>query len=184
LAAYAAALYRKFELPPHLRKLVEVLEAVERGDISRVLISLPPRHGKSLITLRLFPAWYLGKNPTKSIITSTYGQELSSDFGRRVRAFTRERLHKSIFPECIIADDSDAVHRFHTTAGGAYYAVGAGGPITGRGADLFLFDDLIKSREDANSASVRRSLQSWYESVAYPRLEPGGAIIGISTRWH
>jgi hypothetical protein len=88
-----------------------------------------------------------------------------------------------IFSECIISDDSDSVHRFHTTAGGAYYAVGAGGPITGRGADLLLIDDPIKSREDASSAAFRRSLQGWYESVAYPRLEPGGAIVLIQTRW-
>jgi len=89
-----------------------------------------------------------------------------------------------IFSECIISDDSDSVHRFHATAGGAYYAVGAGGPITGRGADLLLIDDPIKSREDASSAAFRRSLQGWYESVAYPRLEPGGAIVLIQTRWH
>jgi len=91
---------------------------------------------------------------------------------------------KESFSECIISDDSDSVHRFHTTAGGAYYAVGAGGPITGRGADLLLIDDPIKSREDASSAAFRRSLQEWYESVAYPRLEPGGAIVLIQTRWH
>lgn len=184
LSAYAAALYRRFELPSHLRELVGVLEAVERGEMDRVIVCMPPRHGKSLITSQLFPSWYLGKNPDKSIIAASYGQELASDFGRRVRNFASEKLHRSIFPECKIADDSDSVHRFHTTVGGAYYAVGAGGPITGRGADLLLIDDPIKSREDANSPAFRRSLQAWYESVAYPRLEPGGAIVLIQTRWH
>ena len=173
-----------FALPPHLKILVETLEAVERGELDRVILTIPPRHGKSLITSQLFPAWFLGRNPTKSIIASSYGQELASDFGRRVRGFTRERLHRSIFPDCVIADDSDSVSRFHTTAGGAYYAVGAGGPITGRGADLLLIDDPIKSREDADSPAFRRALESWYESVAYPRLEPGGAIVLIQTRWH
>jgi len=184
LAAYAAALYRKFELPPHLRELVEVLEAVERGELDRVTITMPPRHGKSLITSQLFPSWYLGRNPEKSIIAASYGQELASDFGRRVRNFASEKLHRSIFPECKISDDSDSVHRFHTTQGGAYYAVGAGGPITGRGGDLILIDDPIKSREDADSAAFRRGLQAWYEATLYTRLEPGGAIILIQTRWH
>ena len=184
LAAYGAALHRRFELPPHLRALVEALEAVERGEIERLVITMPPRHGKSLVTSQLFSSWFLGRNPTKSIIASSYGQELVSDFGRRVRNFCSERLHRQIFPECVISDDSDSVHRFHTTLGGAYFAVGAGGPITGRGADLLLIDDPIKSAEDANSATFRRSLQTWYESVAYPRLEPAGAIVLIQTRWH
>jgi predicted phage terminase large subunit-like protein len=184
LAAYCAALYRRFELPPHLQTLIATLEAVERGELDRVIIAMPPRHGKSLVTSQLFPAWFLGRNPTRSIIAASYGQELASDFGRRVRNFASERLHCTVFADCIIADDSDSVHRFHTTLGGAYYAVGAGGPITGRGADLLLIDDPIKSREDANSPTFRRSLQSWYEHVAYTRLEPGGAIVLIQTRWH
>ncbi len=184
LAAYAAAMYPRFELPAHLRILVGVLERVERGELDRVIICMPPRHGKSMTTSQLFPAWYLGRNPTKSIIASSYGQELASDFGRRTRNFASERLHRQIFPDCVIADDSDSVHRFHTTAGGAYYAVGAGGPLTGRGADLLLIDDPIKSAEDARSAAFRRSLQDWYESVAYTRLEPGGAVVLIQTRWH
>src|SRR5208337_1910009 len=184
LSAYAAAQYSRFELPPHLRILVGMLERVERAELDRVIICMPPRHGKSLLTSQLFPAWYLGRNPAKSIIASSYGQELASDFGRRVRNFASERLHRQIFPDCVIADDSDSVHRFHTTAGGAYYAVGAGGPLTGRGADLLLIDDPIKSAEDARSATFRRSLQDWYESVAYTRLEPGGAVVIIATRWH
>ncbi|MGA8643879.1 phage terminase large subunit [Candidatus Binatus sp.] len=184
LAAYSAAMYPKFELPSHLRILVQVLERVQRGELDRVIICMPPRHGKSMTTSQLFPAWYLGRNPSKSIIASSYGQELASDFGRRVRNFASERLHRQIFPECVIADDSDSVHRFHTTAGRAYYAVGAGGPLTGRGADLLLIDDPIKSADDARSPVFRRSLQDWYESTAYTRLEPAGAVVLIQTRWH
>jgi hypothetical protein len=109
---------------------------------------------------------------------------LGTDFGRRVRGFVSDQLHRAIFPQCIISGDNDAAHRFGLLAGGAYYAVGAGGPITGRGADLLLIDDPIKSREEAYSATARRSLQNWYESVAYTRLQPGGAIVLIQTRWH
>ena len=184
LAAYAAAMYPRFELPRHIQILIQVLERVERGELDRVIICMPPRHGKSMTTSQLFPAWYLGRNPAKSIIASSYGAELANDFGRRVRGFVVDDLHRAIFPDCRVVDDSNAVHRFGLTAGGNYYAVGAGGPITGRGADLLLIDDPIKSREDANSAAVRRSLQSWYQDVAYTRLQPGGAIVLIQTRWH
>ena len=93
-------------------------------------------------------------------------------------------MHKKIFPECVVSDDSAAAHRLSTTKGGTYIATGCGGSITGRGADLLLIDDPIKSPEDANSATFRRSLQTWYEGVAYPRLEPSGAIVLIQTRWH
>jgi predicted phage terminase large subunit-like protein len=184
LAAYAAAMWSPFQLARHHKLVVEKLEAVERGDIDRLMIFLPPRHGKSLAASTLFPAWYLGRHPDRSIIACSYGQELASDFGRRVRGYVTDQLHTTIFPDSRVVDDSNAVHRFGLTRGGNYYAVGAGGPITGRGADLLLIDDPIKSREDANSAAFRRGLQSWYESVAYTRLQPGGAIVLIQTRWH
>src|SRR6202171_5492865 len=184
LAVYCSLVWPRFEMAPHHRLIVEHLEKVERGEIDRLLITLPPRHGKSLIASTLFPAWYLGRNPERSIIASSYGQELASDFGRRVRNFVAEPLHRAIFPKCVHSDDSNAVHRFNLTAGGAYYAVGAGGPITGRGADLLLIDDAIKSREQAYSPAERKSLQDWFESVAYTRLQPGAAIVMVQTRWH
>ena len=106
----------------------------ERGDISRLMIFLPPRHGKSLITSSLFPAWYLGRHPDHHVIFATYGQELSDDFGRRVRNSIVDQVHQAVFPNCRLSEDSSAAHRFNTTQGGAYYAVGRGGPITGRGA--------------------------------------------------
>ena len=184
LSAYAAAMWPPFQLARHHKLIVDKLEAVERGEIDRLMIFLPPRHGKSLIDSTLFPAWYLGRHPDRSIIASSYGQELASDFGRRVRGYVTDQLHVAIFPDSRVVDDSNAVHRFGLTGGGNYYAVGAGGPITGRGADLLLIDDPIKSREDANSAAFRRSLQDWYQHVAYTRLQPGGAIVLIQTRWH
>jgi predicted phage terminase large subunit-like protein len=184
LAIYASLMWPPFELARHHKLLVEELERVERGEVDRLMIFMPPRHGKSLLASTLFPAWYLGRSPGRSIIASSYGQELASDFGRRTRNFVADPMHRAIFPECVIADDSSAVHRFNLSAGGAYYAVGAGGPITGRGANLLLIDDPIKGREQAYSAAERRSLQQWYESVAYTRLQPAGAIVLIQTRWH
>lgn len=184
LACYAIAQWPSFALARHHEQIVAKLEAVERGDISRLMIFLPPRHGKSLIASSLFPAWYFGRHPERHVIFTTYGQELSDDFGRRVRNFIVDDVHQAVFPNCRLSDDSAAAHRFNTTAGGAYYAVGRGGPITGRGANLLLIDDPIKDREEANSETTRKLLHDWYAYVAYPRLMPGAAVIIIQTRWH
>ena len=184
LSAYCVALHPPFELTRHHRFLVNKLESIVRGEIDRLMLFLPPRHGKSLFASTLFPAWYLGRHPERSIITASYGAELAGDFGRRVRTFVSSDLHRAIFPSSCIADDNAAVHRFGLSRGGNYYAVGVGGPITGRGADLLLIDDPLKGSEDAYSVTARRSLQTWFESVAYTRLQPGAAIVLIQTRWH
>ena len=184
LASFATLVYRRFELTAHLRMVIRQLERIERGEIDRLMLFLPPRHGKSLITSQIFPAWYLGRHPDRSVIASSYGQELASDFGRKVRNTMAEQLFESVFPQARISPDSTAAHRFATLSGGNYFAVGAGGPITGRGADLLLIYDPIKSAEQAYSASERKSLQSWFEHVGYTRLQPGGAIVLIQTRWH
>jgi predicted phage terminase large subunit-like protein len=184
LACYALALSPQFELAHHHEQIVSRLEAIERGELSRLIVCLPPRHGKSLITSTLFPAWYLGRNPDRHMIFASYGQELSDDFGRRVRNLLADPLHQAIFAACRLSEDSTAAHRFNTTRGGAYFAVGRGGPITGRGANLLIIDDPLKDYEEASSETVRRSLHDWFASVAYTRLTPAGAIVLIQTRWH
>jgi predicted phage terminase large subunit-like protein len=184
LACYAIAQWPQFERAPHHELLIRKLEAIERGEINRLMIFLPPRHGKSSITSSIFPAWFLGRHPQYHVIFATYGQELSDDFGRPVRNFIADRVHQEIFPNCRLGEDSTSVRRFNTTAGGAYFAVGRGGSITGRGAHLLLIDDPIKDFEEATSEKVRKALHEWYASVAYTRLMPGGAIIIIQTRWH
>ena len=133
LACYAVAVYPNFELAAHHRLIVDKLEAVERGEISRLMIFMPPRHGKSLLGTQIFPAWFLGRNPDRSIITACYGQELVDDFGRKVRNLVINPVHRAIFPGFRLAEDSAGMRRFDTTAGGSYYAVGRGGAITGRG---------------------------------------------------
>jgi len=184
LDCYCAIAYPRFELAHHTRRIIDHLESVERGELDRLILTLPPRHGKSLVASILFPSWYLGRHPDRSIIAASYGAELATDFGRRVRNHVTQPLFARIFPNAKLAGDSTAAHRFSLLAGGNYFAVGAGGPITGRGADLLLIDDPVKSREDANSEPFRRGLKSWFESVAYPRLMPGAAIVLIQTRWH
>jgi predicted phage terminase large subunit-like protein len=184
LACYAIAQWPQFELAHHHRVLIEALEAVERGEISRLMVFMPPRHGKSLISTQFFPAYYLGRRPDRSIATATYGQELSDEFGRKVRNVVTGERHQAIFPGFAVAGDSGSLRRFNTTAAGLYYAVGRGGPLTGRGADLLLIDDPLKDNEEARSETIRRSLHDWYSSTAYTRLQPKAAVVLIQTRWH
>lgn len=158
--------------------------SVERGEITRLVIQAPARHGKSLLTSEYFPSWFLGRNPDKYIITATYGQELADDFGRKVRNQMRSPEHEAAFPECKLAEDSQSASRFGTEQGGSYFALGVGGAATGRGAHLLVIDDPIKGREEADSETYRKRLKDWYASVAYTRLMPGGAIIIMNTRWH
>lgn len=184
LACYALAMCPDFRVAKHHRVLIDALEQVERGAIKRVMVFMPPRHGKSLTASCIFPAWFLGRNPRRSVIAASYGAELAEDFGRRVRNFMSDPLHAEIFPECKLSADSAAQRRFDTTAGGSYYAVGRGGAVTGRGADLLLLDDLLKDSEEARSETIRRSMHDWFQHVAYTRLAPGGALVLIQTRWH
>lgn len=184
LIPYCIAQWEGYSPATHHRLIAKKLEAVERGKIKRLMIFVPPRHGKSQLTSEFFPAWYLGRNPGKYIITSTYSQELAEDFGRKVRNQLQDNLFHQIFHDCKLSDDSQSSKRFSTNQRGSYYAVGVGSSITGRGAHLLLIDDPIKNREEADSDTIRRKLKDWYTSTAYTRLMPDGAVILIQTRWH
>lgn len=184
LLSFACALWPDYDPAAHHRAIAQKLEAVERGAIKRLMIFMPPRHGKSLECSEFFPAWYLGRNPERQVIASTYSQELAEDFGRRVRNHIKDERYQAIFQGVTLATDSAAASRLNVGTRGAYFAVGVGASITGRGADLLLIDDPIKGREEADSEVIRRRLKDWYTSVAYTRLMPGGAIVLIQTRWH
>ena len=184
LVGYAKFQMENYLSPPHIELLASKLEAVERGDIRRLAIFMPPRHGKSILTSEFFPAWYMGRNPDKYIICSTYAQDLADDFGRKVRNQLQDKRYTDIFPDAELSTDSSSMRRFNTTKGGVYYAVGAGSAITGRGAHLLLIDDPIKGREEADSAAMRKNLLDWYRATAYTRLMPNGSVILIQTRWH
>jgi len=195
LVAYASYQWPGYRDAAHHRLIARHLEAVERGEITRLMITMPPRHGKSMLASEFFPAWYLGRNPDHYVVTATYAQELADDFGRKVKNQIEDAAYKAIFPGVGLADDSKSAKRFHVEglAGGiehglsqrgAFYAVGVGGPLTGRGAHLLLIDDPVKNREDAESEKVRKKTKEWYTSTAYTRLMPGGRIIVIQTRWH
>jgi predicted phage terminase large subunit-like protein len=167
----------------HHKQIAEKLEAVERGEIDRLMIFMPPRHGKSELASRRFPAWYLGKNPNKQIIAASYNSDLAGDFGREVRNIVNSPEYKQLYGVKLAAD-SQAANRWHTDKDGMYVAAGVGTAITGRGAHIALIDDPLKDREEADSEVIRDKVYNWYTSTLYTRLMPGGAIVLIQTRWH
>lgn len=147
------------------------------------MLLMPPRHGKSEIASIQFPAWYLGRNANKSIIATSYSSDLAVDFGRKARNLIASEEYGKIF-ETTLAEDSKSSGKWETNKGGTYVAVGVGGPITGRGADVFLIDDPVKNREEADSIVIRDKTWDWWRSTARTRLSPEGAIVLIQTRWH
>lgn len=144
---------------------------------------MPPRHGKSQLASIYFPAWFLGRNPEQEIITTSYSGELAKKFGGDTRDIISDAQYQAIF-DIQLKEDSQAKNLWKTQQGGSYTAVGRGGTITGRGADVLLIDDPIANREEAESKTIRDSVWDWYTSTVYTRLEKGGAIIIIMTRWH
>lgn len=168
----------------HQRILDDHLEAVERGEIDRLMVFMPPRHGKSEKASKRFPPWYLGRRPDRQIIAASYNSDLATDFGREVRNIMASAEYADVFPDTRLRQDSRAADRMNTDAGGAYFAVGVGTATTGRGAHLGLIDDPFKDRQDADSELQRDRVWDWYRSTFYTRLMPGGAVVLIQTRWH
>jgi len=168
----------------HHLLIADYLERVEKGEIKRLIIEMPPRYGKSQLSSINFPAWYLGRNPNKEIITSSYSSDLASDFGQKTRDLVRDKAYQIIFPEVRLKEDTQSKNKWMTKQGGSYISTGVGSSITGRGANLLLIDDPVKNREDANSETIRNKTWDWFTSTAFTRLSPDGAIILIQTRWH
>lgn len=184
LLAFATYMEPYFECPYHIREIANKLMQLEKGEIKKLAISMPPRFGKSQLTSRLFPAWVLGRNSNSNIIFSTYAQDFADDFGRVVRNYLADEKFKYIFENCNLSRDSASVKKFSINEGGGYFAVGAGGPITGRGGDIVILDDVHKNREEANSKTIRKKIIDWFNSTLYTRLSPEGRIVIIGTRWH
>lgn len=181
--AFAEYTNPSYKAAPHHVLIAEKLEAVERGDIKRLMICMPPRHGKSELASRRFPSFFMGRNAGKQIIAASYNSDLANDFGREVRNIVDSPEFRVLF-DTTLAPDSKAANRWHTDKGGMYVAAGVGTAITGRGADILLIDDPFKDRQEADSEITRQRVWDWYTSTAYTRLMPGGAIVVINTRWH
>jgi predicted phage terminase large subunit-like protein len=142
---------------------------------------MPPRHGKSELVSKYFPAWYLGRFPQRNVILTSATDELAKEFGAAARDVFRE--HGGLFGQGL-ASDATAAHRWKTTAGGGLRAAGVGGGIMGRGANLLIIDDYFKNVEEALSEMTRRAVHQWYMSTAKTRLAPNGAVVIVATRWH
>lgn len=161
---------------PHLRLVLDVLAQVTAGEQRRVIIEMPPRHGKSeLVTVR-YAAYRLERDPRERVMLGAYSQILANKFSRRTRRLVAGRL--------ALSDERAAAEEWELPEGGGLRAAGVGGGITGQGADLVLLDDPVKSREEAESPAYRDRVWDWYTNDLYTRLEPGAAIILIMTRWH
>jgi predicted phage terminase large subunit-like protein len=172
----------KWQLANHLSLIDEKLMAVAAGDIKRLMLCLPPRHGKSELVSRYFPAWYLGLFPDRRVILVSHEAYFAASWGRKARDVLMES--SSIFGVRVNQRSSAADHWDIYGHAGGMDTAGAGGSITGKGANVLLIDDPVKSGERANSPFMRDKLWDWYRSTAYTRLEPQGAVILIMTRWH
>jgi predicted phage terminase large subunit-like protein len=183
LIAFTEFTFPRYQAVALHRQIAEHLERVARGEVDRLMLLVPPRHGKSELASRRFPAWYLGRHPERQFISASASATLSEDFGRDVRNLIASPEYAEIFGTRL-AEDSQARGRWQTDEGGSYYAVGVGGAIMGRGAHVALIDDPFGSMADARSEQVRKSVHEWYRGSLYNRLEHKGAIIVIAHRMH
>ena len=176
--------YPGYMVGPHHRRLAKIFEDVEAGRKRRVIVNIAPRHGKSEMISYLAPAWFLGRNPQKKIIMSSHTADLAVSFGRRVRNLVGLDLYKDIFPNVELQADSKSASRWGTNFGGEYFAIGVGGALAGRGADLFIIDDPHSEQEAMQGRpEVFLPAWEWFQSGPIQRLMPGGSIIVVMTRW-
>ena len=170
----------------HHKRMADAFERVARGECKRLIIKMPPRHTKSEFASYLLPAWFLGKFPQKKVIQTSHTAELAVGFGRKVRNLVDTEVYHEIFPDLSLSADSKAAGRWNTSRGGDYFAIGVGGAVTGKGADLLIIDDPHSEQEAATAAvnpDVYDGVYEWYTSGPRQRLQPGGAIVIVMTRW-
>jgi predicted phage terminase large subunit-like protein len=170
----------------HHVKMARAFEKVATGQCKRLIINMPPRHTKSEFASYLLPAWFLGKFPQKKVIQTSHTAELAVGFGRKVRNLVDSDVYKDIFPTVGLQADSKAAGRWATNSGGDYFAIGVGGAVTGKGADILIIDDPHSEQEAAlaeTNPDVYDKTYEWYTSGPRQRLQPGGAIIIVMTRW-
>ena len=166
----------------HHRIIAEKFDRIADGTLKRLIVNMPPRHTKSEFASFMLPAFIMGRNPMTKIIQTSHPAELSQRFGRKTKQLIDSSDYKKIFPETALQADSKAAGRWDTSAGGEYFAAGVGGAITGRGADLLIIDD-PHSEQDALSETAMENAYEWYTSGPRQRLQPGGAIVLVMTRW-
>jgi predicted phage terminase large subunit-like protein len=170
----------------HHAKMAEAFERVANGECKRLMVCMPPRHTKSEFASYLLPAWFLGKFPHKKVIQCSHTAELAVGFGRKVRNLVDTEQYRKIFPDLQLSADSKAAGRWNTSKMGDYFAIGVGGAVTGKGADVLIIDDAHSEQEAAlaeTNPDIYDKTYEWYTSGPRQRLQPGGAIVVVMTRW-
>jgi len=179
--SFVKCVWPEFVEGSHHRHIAKKFNDLSEGKINRLIINMPPRHTKSEFASFLLPAWMVGRNPKLKIIQATHTGELAIRFGRKAKTLIDSDEYRKVF-ETRLREDSQAAGRWETAQGGEYFAAGVGGAITGRGADLLIIDD-PHSEQDALSATAMESAYEWYTSGPRQRLQPGGKIVVVMTRW-
>jgi predicted phage terminase large subunit-like protein len=176
--------YPGYKIGAHHARLAKLFEEIAQGKRKRVIVNIAPRHGKSELISYLAPAWFLGNHPAKKVIMASHTADLAVNFGRRVRNLVGSDQYKDIFPDISLQADSKSASRWGTNFNGEYFAIGVGGALAGRGADLFIIDD-PHSEQDAKlgKSDVFLPAWEWFQSGPLQRLMPGGAIVVVMTRW-
>jgi len=165
-------------------RLERFLQAVLNGEDPRLMLFMPPRHGKSELASKKFPAWALGLYPQLEIIAASYAVSLPMGFSRAIRGQLRDPAYQKIFPDCKLNPEAQNIEGWQTTEGGMYVPAGVGSGVTGKGANILIIDDPVKDAEEADSETTRESNWDWYGSTAYTRLAPLSGVLVIQTRWH
>jgi predicted phage terminase large subunit-like protein len=183
---YVEKVWPSFISGRHHLRMAAAFEKAAEGKIKRLIINMPPRHTKSEFASYLLPSWFLGKYPHKKVIQTSHTAELAVGFGRKVRNLVDSEIYSSIFPGVSLQADSKAAGRWNTNKNGEYFAIGVGGAVTGKGADLLIIDDPHSEQEAALAAvnpEVYDKVYEWYTSGPRQRLQPGGVIVIVMTRW-
>lgn len=181
--AYCRTIDPLFESPPHIQSICSTLQSAEEKIFNRVMIRMPPRHGKSHSASKKFPAWFMGRHPGAQVIHVSYGQTTTQDFSEGVLEHLKNPVHQFIFPECQVKS-AQVSRKITTTKGGNYFVSSIDGAMVGRGANCFLIDDPYKGREQAESQAWNRRVINTYRGGAYTRLMgPDSIVILIMTSW-
>lgn len=179
---FAKYVWPEMLIGEHHKIIARALDRVVSGDCKRLIIAMPPRHGKSQMGSYLFPAYLMGKRPDAKLIVGSHTAELAQRFGRMIRNLVEDEKYKELFPEMTLSADSKAAGRWNTSAGGEAFFIGKGGAMTGRGGDVIILDDIL-DEQDALSDTAMESTWEWITSGPRQRLQPNGAMILINTRW-
>lgn len=181
---FVRAMWPSFREGIHHAALANAFERIANGSLRRLMVNMPPRHGKSECASVHLPPWFLGKHPDRKVIFATHSEKLSVSFGRRVRNMVKDPDFTAIFPECEVSKDAKASGKWSTTKGGEYYAIGVEGRLAGRGADLMLIDDPHSEQDAITGGDLHyERVYDWYQTGPRQRLQPGAAVIISATRW-